>query len=113
MVATNRDELVKLIACLKGNELVLPSLVGLVDEDSSSNSMPAKVDALTGLTSKAEIKTETESEPVKSEGSLNIKIKLKTASGEAAIAQVKTEGVKTENVKPDNRADDAVIIIYI
>lgn len=43
--AHNRDELVKLIACLKGNELVMPSLVGLVDEDS--NSMPQeKLDAL-------------------------------------------------------------------
>lgn len=43
--AHSRDELAKLIACLKGNELVMPSLVGLVDEDS--NSMPQeKVDAL-------------------------------------------------------------------
>lgn len=43
--AHNRDELVKLIACLKGNELVMPSLVGFVDEDS--NSMPQeKLDAL-------------------------------------------------------------------
>lgn len=43
--AHSRDELAKLIACLKGNELVMPSLVGLVDEDS--NSMPQeKLDAL-------------------------------------------------------------------
>lgn len=46
IVATNRDEMAKLISSLKGNELVMPSLVGLVDEDSSSNSMPPKVDAL-------------------------------------------------------------------
>lgn len=46
VVATNRDEMAKLIACLRGNELVMPSLVGVIDEDSSSNSMPPKVDAL-------------------------------------------------------------------
>lgn len=48
IVATNRDEIVRLINCLKGNELVMPSLVGLVDEDSSSNSCPmaVKIDAL-------------------------------------------------------------------
>lgn len=48
IVANNRDELVQLIACLKGNDMKMPSLVGLVDEDSSSNSMPAppKIDAL-------------------------------------------------------------------
>lgn len=46
VVATNRNEMAKLIACLKCNELVMPSLVGLIDEDSSSNSMPPKVDAL-------------------------------------------------------------------
>lgn len=46
VVATNRDEMAKLIACLRGNELVMPSLVGIIDEDSSSNSMPPKVDAL-------------------------------------------------------------------
>lgn len=43
--AHSRDGLAKLIACLKGNELVMPSLVGLVDEDS--NSLPQeKLDAL-------------------------------------------------------------------
>lgn len=42
--AHSRDELAKLIACLKGNELVMPSMVGLADEDS--NSMPQeKIDA--------------------------------------------------------------------
>lgn len=46
MVATNRDEMVKLISCLRANELVMPSLIGLIDEDSSSNSMTPKVDAL-------------------------------------------------------------------
>lgn len=92
-VASNRDELVKLIACLKGNELVMPSLVGLVDEDSSSNSMSLKVDALNGAAVKTEVKAETEPEVVKNGNSLNIKIKLKTASGEA---EVKTETMKIE-----------------
>lgn len=43
--AHSRDELAKLIACLKGNELVMPSLVGLVDEDSNSQPQE-KLDAL-------------------------------------------------------------------
>uniref|UniRef100_A0A1B0CA83 Putative heterochromatin organization involved in chromatin silencing n=1 Tax=Lutzomyia longipalpis TaxID=7200 RepID=A0A1B0CA83_LUTLO len=38
VVATSRDELVKLIAILNGNEPIVPNLEGLVDEDSSSNS---------------------------------------------------------------------------
>lgn len=46
VVATNREEMVKLIACLRGNELVMPSLLTVIDEDSSSNSMPPKIDAL-------------------------------------------------------------------
>lgn len=49
MVAHDRDQLVKLIACLKGNDIQLvPSAIGVVDEDSSSNSMTTapKVDAL-------------------------------------------------------------------
>lgn len=48
VVANTRDELVQLIDCLKGNAMKMPSLIGLVDEDSSSNSMPVppKVDAL-------------------------------------------------------------------
>lgn len=49
MVADDRDELVKLIACLKGNDIQLvASAIDVVDEDSSSNSMTTapKVDAL-------------------------------------------------------------------
>lgn len=49
MVAHDRDELAKLIACLKGNDIqLIPSVIGVVDEDSSSNSMTTapKVDAL-------------------------------------------------------------------
>lgn len=38
IVASNRDELAKLIAVLSGNEPVIPNLAGLVDEDSSTNS---------------------------------------------------------------------------
>lgn len=97
VVATSREELVKLISCLKGNELVMPSLVGLVDEDSSSNSMPAKVDALNGPTViKAEIKPETETETTNKSENLNIKIKLKTTNGETTVSEVKTEPMKSE-----------------
>lgn len=38
IVASNRDELAKLIAVLSGKEPMIPNLAGLVDEDSSSNS---------------------------------------------------------------------------
>lgn len=38
IVASNRDELAKLIAVLSGKEPMTPNLAGLVDEDSSSNS---------------------------------------------------------------------------
>lgn len=52
VVANSREELVQLIECLKGNAMKMPSLVGLVDEDSSSNSMPAlpKIDAFRDVT---------------------------------------------------------------
>lgn len=48
VVANSREELVQLITCLKGNAMKMPTLVGVVDEDSSSNSMSAipKKDAL-------------------------------------------------------------------
>lgn len=49
MVAHDRDELVQLIGCLKGNDMrIMPSAISVVDEDSSSNSMTTapKVDAL-------------------------------------------------------------------
>lgn len=108
VVATSRDELVNLIACLKGNKLVMPSLVGLVDEDSSSNSMSAKADALNGVAIKAEHKTEADSEPVKSDGSLNIKIKLKTPNGEAAVTGVKLENVKTEDAQSGHATEETV-----
>lgn len=38
VVASNRSEMETLISRLKGNEVVLPSLIGVIDEDSSSNS---------------------------------------------------------------------------
>lgn len=53
LVANDRDQLVQLIACLRGNDMrvlshVAGAVIGLADEDSSSNSMTAapKVDAL-------------------------------------------------------------------
>lgn len=81
----------------------MPSLVGVVDEDSSSNSMPAKVDALLngGSNDSGAIKTEPkdvlDAEPVKTENSLNIKIKLKTSNGDSSAAELKTEPVKPED----------------
>lgn len=65
VVANSRDELVQLIECLKGNAMKMPSLVGLVDEDSSSNSMPAipKIDALRDVTTVAETEKKSELVP--------------------------------------------------
>lgn len=42
IVASNRDELAKLISVLSGNEPIMPNLQGLVDEDSSTNSEDAR-----------------------------------------------------------------------
>lgn len=109
VVATNRDEMAKLISCLKGNELVLPSLVGVVDEDSSSNSMPPKVDALQN----GAITTSENVEQIKKENVPNIKIKLNSTAGDSTVEQVKTENVKKDDsegaettVKTDAEADD-------
>lgn len=93
VVATNRDEMAKLIACLRGNELVLPSLVGIIDEDSSSNSMPPKVDALeneneNGASNGSSNGTENGNEK---EAIANLKIKLNTENGsESTVEQIKS-----------------------
>lgn len=65
VVANSREELVQLIECLKGNAMKMPTLVGLVDEDSSSNSMPAppKIDALRDVTTVPETEKNTELVP--------------------------------------------------
>lgn len=44
VVASNRDELVKLIDELKGNKTIRPFPKDLIDEDSSSNSRPSDKD---------------------------------------------------------------------
>lgn len=91
VVATNRDEMAKLIACLRGNELVLPSLVGIIDEDSSSSSMPPKVDALeneNGASNGSSNGTENGNEK---EAIANLKIKLNTENGsESTVEQIKS-----------------------
>lgn len=91
VVATNRDEMAKLIACLRGNELVLPSMVGIIDEDSSSNSMPPKVDALgneNGASNGSNNGTENGNEK---EAIANLKIKLNTENGsESTVEQIKS-----------------------
>lgn len=101
VVATNRDEMAKLISCLKGNELVLPSLVGIVDEDSSSNSMPPKVDALQNGASAAATANQNEA-PAKCENVPSLKIKLNAEnSGESTVEQIKTDGASAHATKPD------------
>lgn len=93
VVATNRDEMAKLIACLRGNELVMPSLVGIIDEDSSSNSMPPKVDALeneneNGASNGSSHGTQNGNEK---EAIANLKIKLNTENGsESTVEQIKS-----------------------
>lgn len=98
VVATNRDEMVNLIACLKGNKLVLPSLVGIIDEDSSSNSMPPKVDALQNhKESSNDGHDNVDSDSVKKENIPNLKIKLNTANkDESTVEQVKNESIDDE-----------------
>lgn len=105
VVATNRDEMVKLISCLKGNELVLPSLVGIVDEDSSSNSMPPKVDALQNGALAAAPLNHSEALP-KCENVPSLKIKLNAGnSGESTVEQIKTDGVTVHAAKGDAEDD--------
>lgn len=105
VVATNRDEMVKLISCLKGNELVLPSLVGIVDEDSSSNSMPPKVDALQNGALAAAAVNQCEALP-KCENVPSLKIKLNAGnSGESTVEQIKTDGASAHAAKGDAEDD--------
>lgn len=103
IVATNRDELVKLISCLKGNELVLPSLVGVVDEDSSSNSMPPKVDALQNGNGKQNGNGEAKAStmPASKENVPNLKIRLGT-DGESTVEQVKATVDKEDDEGDDD-----------
>lgn len=108
IVAMNREELVKLISCLKGNELVMPSLVGVVDEDSSSNSMPPKVDALQNGNPRAQNgrsqSTETAA-PAAKENVPNLKIKLNNG-GESTVEQIGSPAQKETDKENDDEGDD-------
>lgn len=112
VVATNRNEMAKLIACLRGNELVLPSLVGIIDEDSSSNSMPPKVDALQN-----ENGTSNDSDD---KNVPCIKIKLNSNGGESTVEQIlntdNTNGAKNSSQNDsveDEEEEDASIMSEI
>lgn len=104
MVATNREEMVKLIACLRGNELVMPSLVGIIDEDSSSNSMPAKTDALQsengidGSSNGTDNSEEKQNVP-------NLKIKLNTNGNGGEPSVEISNGNKTNGAANDDEED--------
>lgn len=108
VVATNRDEMVKLIACLRGNELVMPSLLGIIDEDSSSNSnsMLPKTDAL--QTDAATNQNVTASNDSDDKNVPCIKIKLNPGGGESTVEQISnndnTNGAKNPT---QNQAEDA------
>lgn len=123
VVATNRDEMVKLISCLRGNELVMPSMIGLIDEDSSSNSMPPKVDALQN-------ENGTSNGAANGNGNGNdsddknvpcLKIKLNPGGGESTVEQISngdnTNGAKTQSqndsVAEEEEEEDASIMSEI
>lgn len=109
VVATNRDEMVKLISCLRSNELVMPSMIGLIDEDSSSNSMTPKVDALQN-----ENGTITNGSGAATNGNDGddknvpcLKIKLNPGGGESTVEQI-SNGDNTNGAKnQDNSASAA------
>lgn len=113
VVATNRDEMAKLIACLKGGEIVMPSLVGLIDEDSSSNSMPPKVDAL-----QSENGT-TNGNDGDDKNVPCLKIKLNAAGGESTVEQIansdNTNGAKdqSQNDSVEDEEEDASVMSEI
>lgn len=113
VVATNRDEMAKLIACLKGNELVMPSLVGIIDEDSSSNSMPPKVDAL---------QTENGTSNGNESDDKNVpclKIKLNPGGGESTVEQISNDDnangakIQSQNNSVADEEEDASVMSEI
>lgn len=108
VVATNRDEMVKLISCLRSNELVMPSMIGLIDEDSSSNSMTPKVDALQN-----ENGTITNGSGAATNGNDGddknvpcLKIKLNPGGGESTVEQI-SNGDNTNGAKNQNNSASA------
>ncbi|XP_031624515.1 titin homolog isoform X2 [Contarinia nasturtii] len=105
VVATNRDEMAKLITCLRGNELVMPSLVGIIDEDSSSNSMPAKVDALQNENGTNNTTNDSDDKNVPC-----LKIKLNSNGGESTVEQISnsdnTNGAKNPSQNDSIEDDD-------
>lgn len=104
--------MVKLIACLRGNELVMPSIVGVIDEDSSSNSMPPKVDALETQNGISNGSSNSRSNGDGKEIIANLKIKLNSENGESTVEQIvandNTNGVKksTANVQSGDEDDE-------
>lgn len=108
VVANSREELVQLIECLKGNAMKMPSLVGLVDEDSSSNSMPAlpKIDALRDVTTAPE--TEQNIELVSKNVDATEKAEEPNKTGETAQSQttVKKPPVLKESAGVAEGAED-------
>lgn len=113
VVASNREEMVKLIACLRSNELVMPSLLGIIDEDSSSNSMPAKVDALQN--ENVAVNDVANSTDGDDKNVPCIKIKLNPGGGESTVEQISnddnTNGAKNpsqnDSVEDDEEEEDA------
>lgn len=105
VVATNREEMVKLIACLRGNELVLPSLVSIIDEDSSSNSMPPKVDALQPENGDGAASNGTENGATPTIPNLKIKLSANGNGGESS-AQIANGSKANGAVHADETDED-------
>lgn len=110
VVANSREELVQLIECLKGNAMKMPSLVGLVDEDSSSNSMPAlpKIDALRDVTKAPETEQNTEQVPtnVASIAKAKEAIKIIETSPSIQIAVKKPQVLKAAAAIVEDEEDE-------
>jgi remodeling and spacing factor 1 len=75
VVASNRDELVKLIDELKGNKTIRPFPKDLIDEDSSSNSRPSDKDTETKT---EEVPVETVEDPQQEEVETPTKVEKET-----------------------------------
>lgn len=123
VVAKNREELVQLIDCLKGNTMKMPSLVGLVDEDSSSNSMPAppKRDALQDADDVKEEKAAIKEPPlsktattikdetvevIKEENKEVEKLKIKEFPVKSEVKEPKSGAVAVKNIKGGEEEDE-------
>lgn len=112
VVASTRDELAKLIQRLSGNERIMSSLEGLVDEDSSSNSVSLKSDSKGGGSDETKEKinevVDSENSNLNSETIESVKVKepLKVEKSKEKVNVQKEEDDDDESDEEEDDEDD-------